>query len=198
MTDCLFLVYDKKIFRKLNNFPYKWSREKTPIYDINSLIVGRRTLAMNELKENLKKYVLIKYAQAKLNECNHHLSKSIPWIQRKSLANTIETHCRVLLNTLINESGKQSFRRNKYIIDSILKYTLGRSENLLKSNKKAKDIKSYMQLNSYIVYDEIKKGLESNKNKKAIRFNIEKQLSDIQEKIDSKVSLDEILLEKIK
>jgi len=185
------------IFKKINNFPFKWSRAKHRICDIKSLIVGRRTLAMNELKENFKKYLLIKYAKARLNESNNHLSKSIPWIQRKSLSNTIETHCRVLLNTLINDSGKQSLRRNKFIIDSILKYTLGRSENLLKSNRKAKDIKSYMQLNSYIVYDEIIKGLASNKNKKAIRFNIEKQLSEIQEKIDSKVSLDEILEERI-
>ena len=44
---------------------------------------------------------------------------------------------------------------------------------------------------------EIKKGIESNKNRKAIRFNIEKQLSDIQERMDSKVSIEEILQEKI-
>lgn len=151
---------------------------------------------MNELKESLKKYLLVKYASARVDECNRHLSKSISWIQRKSLANTIETHCKVLLNTLINESEKQSLRRNKFIVDSILKYTLGRSESLLKSNKKAKDIKSYMQLNSYIVYDEIMKGLAANKNKRAIRFNIEKQLSEVQEKMDLKVNLDEILREK--
>lgn len=152
---------------------------------------------MNELKENIKKYLLVKYAETRVSESSRHLSKSIPWIQRKSLTNTIEEHCRVLLNTLINESERQSFRLNKFVVDSILKYTLGKSENLLKSNRKAKDIKSYMQLNSYIVYEEIKKGLESNKNRKAIRFNIEKQLSDIQERIDSKVSIEEILQEKI-
>ena len=152
---------------------------------------------MNELKENIKKYLLVKYAETRVSESTHHLSKSIPWIQRKSLINTIETHCRVLLNTLLNNSERQSLRQNKFIIDSILKYTLGKSENLLKTNKKAKDIKSYMQLNSYIVYEEIKKGLEANKNKKAIRFNIEKQLSDIQERMDSKVSIEEILQEKI-
>ena len=150
-----------------------------------------------ELKENIKKYLLIKHVEAKLNECNSKISKSIPWIQRKSILNTINTHCKVLLNALINQSGKQSLRQNKYIVDSILKYTLGRSENLLKSNKKVKDIKAYMQLNSYIVYDEIIKGLSSNKNKKAIKFNIEKQLSGLQEKIDSKISIDEILNEKI-
>ncbi len=152
---------------------------------------------MNELKENIKKYLLVKYAKTRMNECTNHLSKSIPWIQRQSLTNTIESHCRVLLNTLINESEKQSFRQNKFIVDSILKYTLGKSENLLKSNKKAKDIKSYMQLNSYIVYDEIKKGIEANKNRRAIKFNIEKQLSDIQERMDEKVSIEEILQEKI-
>ena len=50
-----------------------------------------------------------------------------------------------------------------------------------------------MQLNSYIVYDEIIKGLKSDKNKKTIKFNIEKQLSEIQEQMDSKVSMDELL-----
>ncbi|MCD7780685.1 MAG: hypothetical protein LUH05_08450 [Candidatus Gastranaerophilales bacterium] len=152
---------------------------------------------MKTLKENFKKYLLIKYTKSKLVECNNHISKSIPWIQRKSLSNTIETHCKVLLSTLINSPEKQSFRRNKFIIDSVLKYTLGKSENLLKSNKKAKDIKTYMQLNSFIVYDEIIKGLASNKNKKSIKFNIEKQLSDIQEKMDSRKSIEEILNEKI-
>lgn len=152
---------------------------------------------MNELKENIKKYLLVKYAESKLNQSNNHISKSIPWIQRKSLANTIETHCRILLNTLINQSGKQSLRQNKFIIDSILRYTLGRSINLLKTNKKAKDIKSFMQLNSYIVYDEIMKGIASNKTKRTIKYNIEKQLSQIQERMDSKISIDEILQEKI-
>lgn len=152
---------------------------------------------MNELKENIKKFLLIKYAQSKLEQSNHKLSKSIPWIQRKSLSNTIQAHCKVLLNTLINDSEKQSLRQNKFIVDSILKYTLGKSENLLKSNRKTKDIKSYMQLNSYIVYDEIMKGIASYKNKKAIKFNIEKQLSQIQEKLDAKVSIEEILQEKI-
>ncbi len=152
---------------------------------------------MNELKESIKKYLLVKYAESRVGERCSHLSKSIPWIQRKSLINTIDSHCKVLLNTLINESEKQSLRQNKFIIDSILKYTLGKSENLLKINKKAKDIKSYMQLNSYIVYDEIAKGVSSNKSKRVIRFNIEKQLSAIQERIDSKVSIEDILQEKI-
>ncbi len=152
---------------------------------------------MNELKENIKKYLLVKYAETRVNECSSHLSKSIPWIQRKGLTNTIQTHFRVLLNALINGNEKQSFRQNKFIVDSILKYTLGKSENLLKSNKKAKDIKTYMQLNSFIVYDEIMKGVSTNKSKKAIRFNIEKQLSDIQERMDARTSLEEILKEKI-
>ncbi len=152
---------------------------------------------MNEIKENIKKYILVKYAETRLNECNRHLSKTIPWIQRKGLMNTIDTHCRVLLDTLVNKTERQSFRLNKFIVDSILKYTLGKSENLLKSNRKTKDIKSYMQLNSYIVFDEIMKGVASNKNRKAIMFNIEKQLSDIQERLDSKAGIEELLQERI-
>ena len=75
---------------------------------------------MNELKENIKKYLLVKHAQAKLKEYNNSISKSIPWIQRKSLTNNIETHIKVLLNSLINDCGSQSLRRNEYIVDSIL------------------------------------------------------------------------------
>ena len=148
---------------------------------------------MRELKENIKKHLLIKYAQSKLKECNSHISKSIPWIQRKSLSNTIETHIKVLLDNLINKSETQSLRENKYIVDSILKYTLNRSENLLKVSKKVKDIKSYMQLNSYIVFNEIAKGINNHQSKKAIKYNIERELSNIQESIDSKISPEDIL-----
>ena len=150
---------------------------------------------MSMIKENIKKYLTVKYAQSKLNNCSKHLSKSIPWIQRKSLSNTIETHCRVLLNTLINQNNKQSIRLNKFIIDSVLKYTLSKSENLLKTNKKAKDIKSFMQLNSYIVYDEIIKGINENRTKRSIKFNIEKHLSEIQEKLNSDITIEEIMNE---
>lgn len=148
---------------------------------------------MKNLQENLKKYVFVKYAQAKLKECNNHISKTIPWIQRKSLTNTIETHCKVLVNALINSGDRQSLRENKFILDSVLNYTVKRSENLLKSVKKANNIKSYMQLNSYIVFDEIAKGLSLKQSKKAIKFNIEKHLSEIQENLDSKATPDEIL-----
>lgn len=152
---------------------------------------------MREIKEKIKKYLLVKYADTRLNECTAHLSKSIPWIQRKSLINTIETHFKVLLNSLINQERQQTLRLNKFIVDLILKYTLGKSESMLKTTKNAKDIKTYMQLNSFIVFDEVKKGVSSNKNKRTIKFNIEKQMSEIQEKMNSKISLEEILEEKI-
>lgn len=152
---------------------------------------------MREIKNNLKKYLLIKYAENKLNKCSENISKSLPWIQRQSLINTIKTHCKVLVNTLINQNDNQSLRINKYIVDSIFQYTLGKSENLLKTNKKAANIKTYMQLNSFIVYDEIRKGIASNKNRKAIRYNIEKQLSDIQDRINSKENIEDILNNRI-
>ncbi len=148
---------------------------------------------MNELKERIKKYLLVKHTEAKLKECSEHISKNIPWIQRKSFSNTIETHCRVLLNSLINDYEKQSLRRNKYIVDSILKYNLEKIETVLKSGKKAKDLKSYMQLNSYIIFDEISKGISSNISKKTIKYNIEKKLSLIQEQIEAKNTPEEIL-----
>lgn len=152
---------------------------------------------MKEIQNSLKKYLLVKYAENKLNKCSENISQSLPWIQRQSLINTIKTHCKVLLNALINQSENQSLRTNKYIVDSIFKYTLGKSENLLKTNKKASNIKTYMQLNSYIVYDEITKGIASHKNRKAIRFNIEKQLSDVQDRINSKENIEDILNNRI-
>ncbi len=152
---------------------------------------------MSKLKETFKKYLLVRYAKNRLNSSKYLLSKSIPWIQRKSLMNTIDTHCKVLINTLLQQEGEQCFRRNKFILDSIFKYTLDKSANLIKTSKQAKDIKSYMQLNSFIVYDEIKKGMEQNKSKKAITYNIEKHLAEVQERIDSKDSINKILDETI-
>ena len=152
---------------------------------------------MNELKNDIKKYLLVKYAKNKLIESKNQISKAIPWIQRKNFLDTIDTHCRVILNSLINECEKQSFRQNKFIIDTILKNIINRSESILKISRKTNDIKSYMQLNSFVVYDEIQKGISANISKRAIRFNIEKQLSDIQERMDSKINIDEILQEKI-
>ena len=150
---------------------------------------------MNLLNENIKKYLLAKHTETKLKECKQEIEKNIPWIQRKNITNTIETHCKVLLNALNGE--KQSYRRNKFIVDSILKYTIEKSEAIINLHKKTDEMKAYMQLNSYIVFDEISKGLSCNKNKKAIKYNIEKQLSLVQEKIDAKMTAEEILNTKI-
>ncbi len=150
---------------------------------------------MNLLEENIKKYLLVKHTETKLKQCKQEIEKNIPWIQRKNISEITDTHCRVLLTSLLNE--KQELRRNKYIIDSLLKYLVERSENIVKTHRKADEVKAYMQLNSYIVFDEIIKGFSSNKNKKAIKFNIDKQLSLIQEEIDSKMTINEILNNKI-
>ncbi len=152
---------------------------------------------MENIKNEIKKFILVKYAENNLNKCNTKLAKSLSWIQRKSLINTITMHCKVILNALINQNGNISLRKNTFLIDSIIKYTLGRSENIIKSNRKAKDIKSFMQLNSYIVYDEIVKGYTFGKNKKTIGFNIDKKLSELQEKIDSKTNIEDLLKETI-
>ena len=68
---------------------------------------------------------------------------------------------------------------------------------MIKANKKAKDIKSYMQLNSYVVYDEISKGLTNKQDKKTIKFNIEKTLSAIQERLNSNETPEDVLNELI-
>ena len=62
---------------------------------------------MRNIKDKIKKYLLIRHTEAKLKECNERIEKNIPWIQRKSLANTIEAHCRVLLNELINAENDE-------------------------------------------------------------------------------------------
>lgn len=143
------------------------------------------------LTENIKKYLLVKHTEAKLKKCREEIEKNVPWIQRKNITNTVETHCKVLLNALLNE--KQSLRRNKYIVDSILKYTIEKGETIIKSHKKTDEFKTYMQLNSYIVFDEIAKGLADNKNKQAIKFNIDKQLSLVREKLELNQTPEEIL-----
>ena len=148
---------------------------------------------MTNLKEEIKNYLLLNYTKSRMEKSENELSKKISWIQRKSLINTIHTHCNVLLQSLIDQNEISSFRERKFIIDSIFKYTFLKGEDLLKANKRIKDIKPYMQLNSYIVFDEIIRGIKENRAKKSIIFNIEKQLSDVQEKIDSKMSVDELL-----
>lgn len=152
---------------------------------------------MQDLKRNLKNYLLIKYAKKKLTQKNNKLSKNIPWIKRKHLTNTIESHCSVLLDSLINKSCDIPLKQNKFIIDKILKYSCEKGENLLHANGQVKMIKTLLQLNSYIVYDEIINGFTEKKSKKTIIFNIEKQLSDVQEKIESDIDAEQILQEKI-
>lgn len=152
---------------------------------------------MGNLTDSLKKYLLIKHTQSKLKEYNKRISKTVPWIWRKGLMNNIETHCDVLLNSFLNTDEKQPFKTSKYIIDSILKYNIERSEKLIQANKKIKNMKSFMQLNSYIIFDEIMKGLAEHKNKKAIDFNIRMQLLLAQEKINTTFNVDAVLNEKI-
>ena len=150
---------------------------------------------MTNLKEEIKNYLLLNYTKSRMEKSEHELSKKISWIHRQGLINTIHTHCNVLLQSLIDQNEISSFRERKFIIDSIFKYTFLKGEDLLKANKRIKDIKPYMQLNSYIVFDEITRGIKENRAKKSIIFNIEKQLSDVQEKIDSKMSVEELLEE---
>ncbi len=151
---------------------------------------------MTNLKEEIKNYLLLNYTKSRMTKSEQGLSKKISWIQRQSLINTIHTHCSVLLRSLLDQNAISSFRERKFIVDSIFKYTFLKGEDLLKANKRIKDIKPYMQLNSYIVFDEIVRGLTENRTKKSIIFNIEKQLSDVQEKIDSKMSVEELLEER--
>ncbi len=152
---------------------------------------------MKDLKDNIKKYLLVKHTQSRLKEYNKRISKTIPWIWRKGLMNNIETHCNVLLNSLLNSEEKQTYRKNKYIVDSILKYNIERSEKIIQANKKIKNIKSFLQLNSFIIFDEITKGLAEHKNKNAIDFNIRMQLLLAQEKINSSFNVDDVLNDKI-
>ena len=148
---------------------------------------------MSELKENIKKYLLIKHTEAKIREYNKRIAETLPWIWRKGIINNMETHCNVLLNSLLNQEKKQKYRQTKYIIDSILKYNIERSETILKSSKKIKNIKKFMQLNSYIIFEEISKGILEHKKKNAIDFNIRTQLSLIQEKINKASNVETVL-----
>lgn len=152
---------------------------------------------MQDLKRNLKNYLLIKYAKRKLTQKKNKLSKNIPWIKRKHLLNTIQSHCSVLLDSLMNQNNNFRLKENKFIVDKVLKYSLEKGENILHANGQVKMIKPFLQLNNFIVYEEIINGIKEKKSKKTIIFNIEKQLSEIQEKIDSEVDAKQILQEKI-
>ena len=150
---------------------------------------------MSKLQEMITKYLLIRHTQSKINEYNKRISVPQNW--RKGLMNNIETHCNVLLNSLLNDKEKPSFRTSKYIVDSILKYNIERSEKLILANKNINNINSFMQLNSFIIFDEIVKGLREHKNKNAIDFNIRMQLLLAQEKMNSAFNIDDVLNEKI-
>ena len=66
---------------------------------------------MTELRENIKKYLLVKYADTRLAECTAHLSKSIPWIQRKSLK-TFQTIPRLTKRTKALLKGFLGYYKN--------------------------------------------------------------------------------------
>ncbi len=152
---------------------------------------------MKELKKNLKNYLLAKYAEKKIANINSNITSNIPWIKKKHLSNTINTHCLVLLDSLLEKECELSFREKKFLFDKIMKYSIQKGESVLKANGKVKIIKPLLRLNSFIVYDEVIKGLLEKKSRKSILFNIEKQLLQIQEKIDSDIDAEEILQEKI-
>ncbi len=152
---------------------------------------------MKNIKKEVKNYLLIKYAKNKLIQKSNLISEKISWIKRKHLSNTVYSHCAVLVEFLTSKECNFSFKNKKFIFDNILKYSLVKGENLIKANGQIKIIKPFLQLNSYIIYEEIINGITEKKSKKSIAFNIEKKLAEIQEKIDSESDAEQILIEKI-
>lgn len=152
---------------------------------------------MQNTKQKIKNYLLIQHTKKEFDRRQNRLPKSISWIQKKHLSNTVRTHCSVLVDALINQDYGFGYRENKFIVDRIIKYSFEKGANLLLANNKVKTIKPFLQLNSFIMYETLVNGIVEKKPKRAISYNITKELTHVQEKIDSEVSIEQILEEKI-
>lgn len=149
------------------------------------------------LRKSIENHLIVKYLKNKFRAKERQLAKHAPWIKRQHLTKIVKGHCNVLIASLLNEEQKFSFREKKFIIDKILDFCFEKGLSNLKVNSKIKEIKPLLHINSYIIYEEFLKGIQENKNTKNINFNINKELTLVQEKIAKSNCVEEILDEKI-
>lgn len=152
---------------------------------------------MRFISKEIKNHFLIHYAKKKIKLKEKQLLKNNPWIKVKHLSNIVKSHCSVLLETLFSTEYSFSFRENKFILDKIIDYSFDKGSSFLGTNTDMKSIKPLLQVNSYIMFEELIKGLISNKSNKTISFSIERELNKIQEQIGPDSTIEKILEETI-
>lgn len=152
---------------------------------------------MKKLKEDIKDNLLINHAKGQIKKKEKELLKTTSWIKTRHLSNIVKEHCSVLLDALINEDYDFSFKEEKFIIDKIIDYSFEKGADLLGSKADRQTIKPLLQVNSYVIFAELMKGLYCDRSKKTISYSIDKELNNIQEQIDKQCSIEKILEEKI-
>ncbi len=152
---------------------------------------------MRFISKEIKNHFLIQYAKKKIKLKEKQLLKNIPWIKVKHLSNIVKSHCSVLLETIFDSESGFSFRENKFILDKIIDYSFDKGSSFLGTNTDMKNIKPLLQINSYIMFEELINGLISKKSTKTISFSIERELNKIQEQIGPDSTIEKILEETI-
>lgn len=153
---------------------------------------------MKKIKKEIKNSLLIQHTKNQIKKQEKQLLKTTPWIKTRHLSNIVKNHCSVLLDSLLNDEDYGfTFEENKFIVDKIISYSFEKGANLLGTKADRQTIQPLLQVNSYVMFEELVKGLCCDKSKKTISFSIDKELNSIQEQIDTEGSIEKILEEKI-
>lgn len=152
---------------------------------------------MKKIKKEIKNSLLVQHAKNQIKKKEKDLLKTTSWIKTRHLTNIVKQHCSVLLETLLNEGYNFSYEKNKFIIDKIISYSFEKGANLLGTKADRETIQPLLQVNSYVMFEELIKGFKDNKSQKTISFSIDKELNNIQEQIDEAGSIEKILEDRI-
>lgn len=152
---------------------------------------------MSEIKTAIENRILVMYLKHKFNVKNRQAAKNVSWIKRQHLNKIVKEHCNALMSALLNDGKRFSFGEKKFIINRILNSAFEKGLSHLKSNSQINMIKPMLHLNSYVIYEEFAKGVEAKRSKKNIKFNINKELTIINEEVTKKASAEVVLEELI-
>lgn len=152
---------------------------------------------MNSIKTKIKNRALVMYLKHRFNIKNRQASKNISWIKRQHLTKIVKEHCNALMQELLKDEQKLSFREKKFIVDNILNTSFEKGLSHLKANAKINMIEPMLHLNSFIIYEEFLKGITTNRSKKNVKYSINKELMMVSEEIAKKASVKELLEERI-
>jgi len=152
---------------------------------------------MNSIKNDIKNQFLVMYLKHRFNIKNRQASKNVSWIKRQHLTKLVKEHCNALMQELLRDEQELSFREKKFIVDNILDTSFEKGLSHLKANAKINMIEPMLHLNSFIIYEEFLKGITTNRSKKNVRYNINKELMMVSEEIAKRTSLEKLLDERI-